>query len=164
MSKIINIRQNPDWLKEMSAFFNTRAEIYNTVHVEHIDGGIEGKNIIVSLLPEHTKTIIDLGIGTGLELSEIYERFPDVKVTGIDIAENMLQRLRDSCPGKDYVLHNKSYFDYDFKRNHYDAAISVMTLHHYDHGTKTRLYRKIHNSLKQNGVYIECDYILSETR
>ena len=37
-----------------------------------------------------------------------------------------------------------------------------MSLHHYDHKTKTDLYRKIHNSLNHNGVYLECDYMLSE--
>ena len=150
-------------IEEMSAFFNARATRYNTVHVEHVDGGMESKNIIASLLPEHSKTIINLGIGTGFELGEIFKRFPDIKVIGIDIAENMLQRLRADYPGKDISLHNMSYFDYDFEHNYYDAAISVMTLHHYDHRTKTKLYRTIRGSLKQNGVYIECDYILSDT-
>jgi tRNA (cmo5U34)-methyltransferase len=37
-----------------------------------------------------------------------------------------------------------------------------MTLHHYNHQTKIDLYRKIYNSLKDNGIYIECDFMLSE--
>ena len=149
-------------LEEMSAFFNSRAEIYDSAHVEMIGGGIEGKNIIASFLPDHTKTIIDFGIGTGLELAEIFKRFPDIEVTGLDIAENMLKLLKENYPDKNICLHCASYLDYDFKNCRYDAALSVMTLHHYDHKTKIDLYRKIYDCIKQNGVYIECDYMLPE--
>ena len=147
-------------LEEMAAFFNTRAETYNTVHLEHV-GGMESKHIIASFLPEHTKSIIDFGVGTGLELEGIFERFPDAAVTGLDIAENMLQILRMTYPDKKMDLHLASYLDFDFGNSLYDAALSVMMLHHYDHETKTDLYRRILNCIKPNGVYIECDYMLS---
>jgi tRNA (cmo5U34)-methyltransferase len=150
-----------EMLEEMSAFFNSRSEIYNAVHLEHV-GGMESKQIIASFLPSHTKTIIDLGIGTGLELEAIFKRFPDAEVTGLDIAENMLKLLKESYPDKHIKLHCGSYLDYDFGNCRYDAALSVMTLHHYTHKTKTDLYRRIHNCVRQNGVYLECDYMLSE--
>ena len=149
-------------LEEMSAFFNSRTEIYNTVHLEHIGGGIESKQIVASFLPEHTRRITDFGVGTGLELDAIFERFPNCEVTGLDIAENMLQLLRKSYPDKKIDLHLASYLDFDFGNDLYDAALSVMTLHHYDHETKTNLYRRILNSIKPKGVYVECDYMLSE--
>jgi len=149
-------------LEEMSAFFNSRAERYNVVHVEHIDGGMESKNIIASFLPDHTQTIIDFGIGTGLELAEIYNRFPDVEITGLDIAENMLNLLRETYPDKNIRLHCESYLNFDFGNCRYDIAMSVMTLHHYNHKTKTDLYRKIYDCIKPNGIYIECDYIIPD--
>lgn len=149
-------------LIEMKEFFNDRAEIYDTVHVGHIDGGMESKRILASFLPKHTKTLIDIGIGTGLELDEIFRCFPDITVTGLDIAENMLKLFKDKYPEKNIFLHCGNYFDYNFGNEIYDAALSVMTLHHYDHKTKTDLYRKIHKCLNRNGVYIECDYMLSE--
>ena len=148
-------------LEEMSGFFNARAEQYNTVHLEHV-GGIETKEIIATFLPEDTKTILDIGIGTGLELEGIYKRFPDAEVTGIDIAENMLQILKKSYPYKKINLHCESYLEYDYENEYFDVALSVMTLHHYTHNVKTELYRKIFSSIKQGGVYIECDYMLSE--
>jgi len=148
-------------LEEMSVFFNTRAPIYEEKHLEHV-GGMESKQIIASFFPPHAKTMIDLGIGTGLELGAIFERFPDIEVTGLDIAEDMLKLLVEKYPDRKIHLHCKSYLDYDFGNCLYDVALSVMTLHHYNHHTKTDLYRKIHNSLRNNGVYIECDYMLSE--
>ena len=149
-------------LEEMGAFFNNRAGIYDAVHPAHLGGGMESKQIIASFLPENTKTLIDFGIGTGLELEAMYKRFPDIEVTGLDIAEKMLERLKEKYPDKKINLHQKSYLDYDFGDCCYDVAISLMTLHHYDHKTKTELYRKVHSCLKANGVYIECDYMLHE--
>jgi len=149
-------------LEEMSDFFNTRAETYNIVHPAHIDGGMESKNIIASLLPDHTKTIIDFGIGTGLELEKIFSRFPNVEVTGIDISENMLNLLKKTYPDKNVNLYCESYFNYNFKKLYYDVALSVMALHHYTREVKTNLYKKIYNCINTNGLYIECDYIITE--
>ena len=149
-------------LEEMSVFFNNRAQIYDEKHIEHIGGGMESKHIIASFFPSHTKTMIDLGIGTGLELEAIFKRFPKIEVTGLDIAENMLNLLVEKYPNKKINLLCESYLNYDLGHCLYDVALSVMTLHHYNHQSKTDLYRKLHNSLKNNGVYIECDYILSE--
>jgi tRNA (cmo5U34)-methyltransferase len=154
------LRKEP--LVEIGEFFNNRAEIYEQVHTQNIGGGIESKNIISSFLRDNTESIIDFGIGTGLELAKIFERFPEIKVTGIDVAENMLQKVKDNYPDKNIELFCESYLDYNFGISCYDAALSVMTMHHYDHKTKTDLYRRICFCLKENGIYIECDYMLHE--
>jgi tRNA (cmo5U34)-methyltransferase len=148
-------------LVEMSEFFNNRAPIYDVKHLEHI-GGIESKHILASFFPSHTLTMIDLGIGTGLELEAIFQRFPEIEVTGLDIAEDMLKLLVEKFPDRNIRLLCESYLTYDFGINRYDVALSAMTLHHYNHQTKTDLYRKIHDSLKDNGIYIECDFMISE--
>ena len=148
-------------LEEMSVFFNNRAQIYEEKHLEHV-GGMESKQILASFFPPHAKTMIDLGIGTGLELMAIFQRFPEIEVTGLDIAKSMLNLLAEKYSDRKIQLHCESYLDYDFGNCLYDVALSVMTLHHYNHQTKTNLYRKIYNSLTNNGVYIECDYMLSE--
>ena len=149
-------------LEEMSDFFNSRAQIYDEKHLEHIWGGMESKNIIASFFPPNTKTMIDLGIGTGLELEAIFKRFPYIEITGLDVAEDMLKLLQEKYPRRKINLYCESYFDYNLGRNIYDVALSVMTLHHYNHQKKTNLYRKIRDCLNNNGIYIECDYMLSE--
>jgi len=158
MAENVFIAEN---LEEMGTFFNKVADDYNTAHLEH-GGCMESKQIIAKFLPEHTKTILDIGIGTGLELASIFERFPNIKVTGLDIAENMLDILKENYPGKEINLHCESYFEYDYARNTYDAVISAMTLHHYTHEAKTELYRKIYGCLAAGGMHIENDYMLSE--
>jgi len=159
MKKMDNSEQ--DTLVEIRDFFNSRAPVYNEKHLEHI-GGMESKQILASFFPSHAKTMIDLGIGTGLELEAIFERFPEIEVTGLDIAKDMLKLLVEKYPDKKIDLRCESYVDYDFGKCLYDVALSVMTLHHYNHAIKTDLYRRIYNSLNHNGVYIECDYMFSE--
>jgi len=149
-------------LEEMGEFFNKRADIYEEVHLENISGGMESKQLVAAYLPDNTRTIIDIGIGTGLELEAIFKRFPDVDVVGLDIAENMMQLIKERYPDRNIDLRCESYLEHDFGNELYDAALSLMTLHHYSHDVKTSLYRKILGSIKQGGIYIECDYMISE--
>lgn len=152
--------------EKMDDFFNTRFHDYDAVHISHIDGGMESKNVIANLLPQYTKSLLDIGIGTGLELRSIFNRFPDIRITGMDIAENMLDCLKEKYRreyerGQIDLLH-MSYLDYEYGGKEYDAVISVMTLHHYTHEVKTGIYRNIRTALKDGGVYIESDYMISE--
>ncbi|MCL1791740.1 MAG: class I SAM-dependent methyltransferase [Peptococcaceae bacterium] len=149
-------------IETMSDFFDNRASIYDQQHLGMIAGGIESKNLIASYLPQRTQTLLNLGIGTGLELDAIYQRFPNIAITGIDISIHMLAQLKDKYPNKTMTLRCANYLTSDLGHNLYDAVVSVMSLHHYNHPTKTTLYRKIHNCLKSDGLYIECDYMLSE--
>ncbi len=148
-------------LEEMAAFFNARSATYDEVHTGSIDGGPESKAIPALYLPDPCRTLLDLGIGTGLELEAIFRRFPEIRVTGVDVSEEMLRLLVEKYPGRALELHRMSYFDFDFGQAAYDAAVTVMTLHHYTHAVKTALYRRILSALKPGGVYVECDYMIA---
>ena len=133
-------------LEEMAAFFNARSATYDEVHTGSIDGGPESKAIPALYLPDPCRTLLDLGIGTGLELEAIFRRFPEIRVTGVDVSEEMLRLLVEKYPGRALELHRMSYFDFDFGQAAYDAAVTVMPLHHYTHAVKTALYRRIPGS------------------
>jgi trans-aconitate methyltransferase len=45
---------------------------------------------MANLIPPGTKTILDLGCGTGLELNEIFKIFPHVAVTGLSHNTNII--------------------------------------------------------------------------
>lgn len=148
-------------LEEMGAFFDARCDSYDVVHTNGIDGGPESKRILASFLPETCKNLLDLGIGTGLELEAVFRRFPEIRVTGVDLSRRMLEKLREKYPGRAIDLHCGSYFDMEFGREAYDAAMTVMTLHHYTHEVKTALYRRIWEAIRPGGSYVECDYMIS---
>ena len=147
-------------LEPMGAFFNARASKYDEIHTSHISGGIATKDLIAQYLPGHTRDVLDLGCGTGLELPAIFARFPDAKVIGIDLAEDMLALLRERCAGFDVETLCMSYFDYSFAPNQFDAVISVMSLHHFTPAQKLSLYAQVRSALKPGGVFLNCDYYI----
>ena len=149
-------------LTEMRTFFNDIALDYDRKIVDKADADLEGKQLVASFIPKHTKSLIDFGIGTGLELKPIFMRFPDIEVTGLDISENMLELLRGKYTNRNLQLCCESYLDYDFGCEQYDVALSIKTLHHYCHEVKTALYKKIRACLNEDGVYIECDKMVLE--
>ena len=148
-------------LTEMRAFFNDIALDYDKKIISKADADMEGKQLVASFIPQHAKSLINFGIGTGLELEAIFERFPEIDVTGLDISENMLELLKGKYASRNLHLYCKSYLDCDFGHIQYDVALSIKTLHHYCHDVKTALYKKIHACLNENGVYIECDKMAS---
>ena len=72
-------------LEKMSDFFAARVEGYDEHMINNVEGCREGYVKMASLIPQNTQKLLDLGCGTGLELDEIFKRFPDVEVVGIDL-------------------------------------------------------------------------------
>lgn len=147
-------------IEQMSDFFTARVEGYDDHMIKTVEGCKEGYIKMAELLPKEANELLDLGCGTGLELDEIFKIKPNIKVTGIDLTQAMLDKLKQKHPNKNLKLINESYFDYDFGISKYDAAVSFQTLHHFSHEDKLKLYTKIFNALKNNGEYIECDYMV----
>ena len=150
-----NRRPGPE---PMAQFFNLRAQRYDQVHLGHVDGGQATKDLVAGLLPEGTCAILDLGCGTGLELEAVYARFPETRVTAVDIAEDMLQKLRERFPAQEMEIVRESYLDMDFGAARYDAVITVMSLHHLSPKQKAALFARIHDCLRPGGVFLNCDY------
>ena len=140
--------------EELRSFFNRVVDIdYDQKHMEKI----EGKRKIVDFIPVDSKRIIDLGSGTGLQLVRLYEVFPDIKTTAIDISEGMLKKLKEKNISDNITIVNESFFDYDFG-TFLDAVISTQALHHFDKKDKLVLYKKVLDCLRPGGVFINEDY------
>ena len=146
-------------LEEMTAFFTSRLDLYDEHMLQEVPGCRAGYARMAALLPEGTARLLDLGCGTGLELEPIFDRFPKLKVTGVDLTAAMLDRLRAKFPDRDLTLIRGSYVGMDFGRACYDAAVSFETLHHLEPEEKGALYRQVWEALTPEGVYVECDYI-----
>ena len=146
-------------LEEMGSFFNARIEGYE----EHMLR--EGNEMYVEaakLIPASRGIkLLDLGCGTGLELDEIFKVNPTVEVTGIDLAEKLLEKLCQKHAARKSQLNLvlADYFNYDFGKDTFDVALSVDTLHHFSYEEKIGLYKRIYVSLKPSGFYIESDYM-----
>lgn len=138
----------------LRSFFNEKSDVYDGVHASLMDA----KDALVEAVPFDAKRILDVGVGTGLELIGLFEKLPDARVTGIDMSENMLAIL-EKRPFADRVdIIMGSFFDVDLGSD-YDAVISSSALHHFAADDKLHLYKKIFAALKRGGVFINSDCI-----
>lgn len=139
---------------EMRDFFASRCDGYDAVHEEFMPT----KTILSDALPEDTCRILDIGAGTGLELFSVFARFPHAEVTAVDICREMLDRLA-SRPFADRVkCICGDFFIADLGAG-YDAVISTSALHHFAPEEKLTLYRRIRETLRPGGIFLNSDYI-----
>ena len=147
-------------IEKMADFFAARVDMYDEHMLEDVEGCKEGYVLIADYVPSKTQRLLDLGCGTGLELESIFEKLPDLYVTGIDLCRDMLSRLEAKYSGKSLNLICGDYFSVPFEPG-FDCAISFQTMHHFRRDKKLILYKKICQALLPDGVYIECDYMVS---
>lgn len=146
-------------LEQMAEFFAARADMYDEHMINEVEGCKEGYLKMAEFVPDGCRKLLDLGCGTGLELEAIFRKIPDLSVTGVDLCEAMLCKLREKYEGKNIKLICGDYFTADFGKG-FDCAVSFQTMHHFEKEKKTELYRKIYDALTDEGVYIECDYMV----
>ena len=146
-------------LEKMGDFFNARLDGYEDHQMNTIESAHEFYPYTAKCLPrEAGARILDLGCGTGLELDAFFALNPEAKVTGIDLAEGMLNTLKQKYSDKDLNLILGSYFEVPFGENTFDAAVSVESLHHFTKEEKIPLYTKLNKALKDGGYFILTDY------
>ena len=142
-----------DPLEEMAEFFRVRLNLYEG----HMAIWKDAYRRMAELVPAETKTILDLGCGTGLEIDEIEKRFPKAEITGVDLSLDMLNRLREKHPSVQ-IIHG-DYFQVNLGKSCYDCVVSFESLHHFLPDPKQRLFERIHQALKPGGTYLEVDYL-----
>jgi len=151
--------------EEMAAFFDKRADGYE----QHMLATVEDPGAFYASLAEALPNepirpvILDLGVGTGLELDAVFERFPRASVTGIDVSAGMIRRLGDKrrAWSKQVRTIHGSFLTLDLGRCVYDAVISAMALHHWTPSIKLGLYRRIQAALRPGSAFINADYVVS---
>jgi RimJ/RimL family protein N-acetyltransferase/phospholipid N-methyltransferase len=146
-------------IEEMAAFFAARADSYDSHMLDDL-GLEEFYEAVADCFEAPVSSLLDLGCGTGLELTRLYERLPGLAVTGVDLSAEMLEKLAAKFPGKHMKLICGSYFDVDFGGS-FDAVLSTYSLHHFSEEKKLGLYKKIFAALKPGGLFVMGDYTVS---
>jgi len=143
-------------LEKMQDYFNSRAKIYdNDIVGNRLDEFYEKIANLIEVDGVNPK-LLDLGCGTGLELEKVFEKYPDFRVTGIDLSSEMLKELRNKYKDKNMNLICGSYFDVEFG-DYFDVVLSTYSLHHFNETEKLLIYKKVFQSMKPGGLYIEGD-------
>ena len=110
------------------------------------------------------KNILDVGAGTGLMSAFFHEKYPNAKITLIDISRDMLKKAEDRFQGKENInFLNADFATVDLPENHYDLVVSGLAIHHLPNKLKQQLFSKIAKTLTPGGWFINADQVLGET-
>lgn len=121
-------------------------------------------NFALNYLEENDK-VYDLGCSTASTLIELAKHSSkNLKLIGIDNSSAMLSRAKNKCKafGVEITLINEDLHNIDFK----DAKliISNYTLQFIRPLQREKLVQKIYNNLKENGVFIFSEKIISSDK
>ena len=141
--------------------FEEEAKKYDEIILTLIPEYRHMVDVLVSILPfakEQAFSVIDLGCGTGSVSRRIKDAFPNIQLTCVDIAKNMLD-IASAKNGPDTILIQADFNTFDFPQK-YDAIVSSLALHHLetDEG-KGIFYRKIYEALKGGGIFVNIDVV-----
>ena len=151
MAEHMNLTERTE---DMRGFFERKADGYDDVHLAFM----ETKRLLTEYLRDGTSRILDLGGGTGLELIPLFERFPDARVTVVDLSPAMLGALMKRPFADRVTAVCGDFFEVDFGMN-FDAVISTSALHHFEPEDKRILYRKVYDCLAPGGLFLNADKI-----
>lgn len=109
-----------------------------------------------------TRTVVDLGAGTGTGTLALATRFPDARIHSLDASPQMLERLTASAMTAgiaDRVQSHRVDLDGDwpaFVPHGVDLAWAALSLHHVTH--PERVLRQVFEALRPGGVLIVTEF------
>lgn len=111
--------------------------------------------------------VLDLGAGTGILSAMIAGRFPNSRVTLVDISVEMLRVARRRFakePGRfEFRVMDHARKPLPGKPRAYDLVVSALSIHHLTHGDKRELFEKVHGALSNGGWFVNADQVLGPT-
>ncbi|MBW2073063.1 MAG: class I SAM-dependent methyltransferase, partial [Deltaproteobacteria bacterium] len=126
-------------------------QLYSTIRTKEIYRIITkefGMNSGISLL--------DIGCGTGILLSELAYKRPNILLNGLDFSQKMLTeaRLRLNVHAITANLINGSAFDLPYANDSFDVIVSTRFIHQYSDDLKIRILSELRRFLTLGGLAI----------
>jgi tRNA (cmo5U34)-methyltransferase len=151
--------------ERIKAHFEEEAKEFDIIIQKLIPGYNEMIDALVSIISfskEDSFSLIDLGCGTGTVAKSVKNKFPNVSVTCVDIAEKMLRIAEEKIGGDVRCIQaDLNFFEFTEK---YDLIVSSLALHHLERDEdKLSFYRKIHSALSSGGLFINIDVVLGSS-
>lgn len=153
-------------MADLKTHFNEASEVYDNLVQKTIPKYDEMIQALVNAIPEKENLrILDLGCGTGNITQKVKERFPDAKITCLDISDKMIEVAKEKLAEYDNIEFVLGDFTIVDIIDDYDAIISSLALHHIkDENDKRAMYQCIYDSLKQDGVFYNADVMEASSK
>ena len=111
--------------------------------------------------------VLDLGAGTGILSAMLAGRFPNSRVTLVDISVEMLRVARRRFAGEpgrfEFRVMDHARKPLPGRPRGYDLVVSALSIHHLTHGDKRELFEKVHAALSNGGWFVNADQVLGPT-
>ncbi|MCL2303899.1 MAG: class I SAM-dependent methyltransferase [Planctomycetaceae bacterium] len=104
-----------------------------------------------------TRSVLDLGAGTGLLAMYLYDKYPNARFTLVDISEQMLDIARQRFCGQPDFAYLTLDYSREFPPGQFDLIASALSIHHLENEDKRLLYSKIYNQLEKGGYLLNLD-------
>jgi trans-aconitate 2-methyltransferase len=129
------MQHNKDW----------NPDLYLKYRNERTQPSIDLINKIgISLQP---RSILDIGCGPGNSSEALLQRWPNVKLTGIDNSANMIEKARTTYPNNKWIVADASNYTSNAK---YDIVFSNATIQWIPN--HQNLFKRLFNLVNNEGV------------
>ena len=143
--------------------FDATASTYDTDRSKLIPGCDAFYRWALDLIPARAKVICELGAGSGLMTRLIRDRFPAAHLHVIDFSTPMLELAKNHLGNDPNITWHKSDYATDPLPQNLCAVVSSLSIHHLDDADKRTVFRKVYESLKPNGVFVNADQVAGPT-
>ena len=107
------------------------------------------------------RTMLELGVGSGLTAARLLEAHPAATLVGIDANADMLAAARESLDASRSALHRARLED-PLPRGPFDLVVSMLAVHHLDGAGKAELFAAVADVLPAGGRFVLADLVVPE--
>jgi tRNA (cmo5U34)-methyltransferase len=150
-------------INHTKAVFDATASIYDADRSKLIPCFDSFYRWAIDLIPKGAKKILDLGAGSGLLTILIRNRFPQAHIHLVDFSNPMLQLARTRLGDDPNITYQQANYVTEPLPKHLCAVVSSLSIHHLDDTDKRTVFRRIHDSLLPNGVFINAEQVAGPT-
>jgi len=124
-----------------------------------------GEEVLVSVLPDSPRSVLDLGCGDGRLAALVLEHRPCVEsVVAIDSSPAMLERARDRFRDDHRVdVRQWNLDDPLTSLGSFDVVVGGFSIHHVEDRRKQELFGEVAGQLTGDGVFANLEVVASAT-